>query len=253
MLATARGRRVEGDARKAATAGSTRLALRAFRAATARCRRAVIGVWLFVTYQLLRDGPAALPPAAPRGRVAEASSTGIVCTRSSRASPAPPAVAVTGLVIAFVIGTLVAMLMSQAIWLERTLYPYAVILQTIPLVAIAPIIGLKMGFSNNSRIVICVIDLDVPDHRQHPVRAEVRDLAAARPLHVATGEPVDAAAQAAVPRRVAGDLLRPAHLRRAVGDRRDRRRVLLQGRRPVPRRASAVSSASTRASSARTS
>ena len=79
----------------------------------------------------------------------------------------------TGLAIAFVIGTLVAVLMSQTMWLERTVYPYAVILQTIPLVAIAPIIGLKMGFSNNSRIVDLRDDLHVPDHRQHPVRAEV--------------------------------------------------------------------------------
>ena len=66
-------------------------------------------------------------------------------------------VAVSGLTIAFVIGTLVAVLMSQTIWLERTLYPYAVILQTVPLVAIAPIVGLKMGFSTSSQVVICVI------------------------------------------------------------------------------------------------
>ena len=66
-------------------------------------------------------------------------------------------VALSGLAIAFVIGTAIAVVMAQTYWLERSIYPYAVILQTVPLVAIAPLVGLKMGFSGNSRIVICVI------------------------------------------------------------------------------------------------
>jgi NitT/TauT family transport system permease protein len=117
---------------------------------------AVVGVWLFVTYQLLRDDQRAfLPP--PH----EVVSRGFL--EWDRLQPILEGlarttwVAVAGLGIAFVIGTLAATLMSQASWVERTLYPYAVILQTIPLVAIAPIIGLKMGFSNNSRIVITVM------------------------------------------------------------------------------------------------
>ena len=117
---------------------------------------AVVGVWLLVTYQLLRrDQRSFLPPpheVVSRGFL-EWDRLQPILEGLGRTS----GVAVTGLVIAFVIGTAVATVMSQAAWLERTLYPYAVILQTVPLVAIAPIIGLKMGFSNNSRIVICVM------------------------------------------------------------------------------------------------
>ncbi len=47
-------------------------------------------------------------------------------------------VTATGLVIAAAIGMTWAVLMSQARWLEHSLYPYAVILQTIPILAIVP-------------------------------------------------------------------------------------------------------------------
>jgi len=117
---------------------------------------AVVGVWLFVTYRLLRrDQRAFLPP--PQDVVSRGFLEWDRLQPILEGLARTTAVAVTGLAIAFVIGTLVAILMSQAMWLERTVYPYAVILQTIPLVAIAPIIGLKMGFSTNSRIVICVM------------------------------------------------------------------------------------------------
>ena len=109
------------------------------------------------------------------------------------------AVAVTGLAIAFVIGTLVAILMSQAIWLERTLYPYAVILQTVPLVAIAPIIGLKMGFSTTSQVVICVI---ISSSRSSPTPCSGcsrRPPASTTSSRCTRREPVDAAGKLQFP------------------------------------------------------
>ena len=39
------------------------------------------------------------------------------------------------------------MLMSQWSWAEKILYPYAVILQTIPILALVPLIGIWMGYS----------------------------------------------------------------------------------------------------------
>jgi NitT/TauT family transport system permease protein len=116
----------------------------------------VIGLWLLVTYGLLReDQRTFLPP--PQ----EVLSNGFFDW--NRLQPILEGLARTtvvtlaGLTIAFVIGTLYAILMSQTYWLERTLYPYAVIVQTLPLVALAPLIGLKMGFSTNARITICAI------------------------------------------------------------------------------------------------
>ena len=44
-----------------------------------------------------------------------------------------------------VLGMGLAMLMSQARWLERTIFPYAVVVQAVPIVAIVPLLGLWFG------------------------------------------------------------------------------------------------------------
>jgi NitT/TauT family transport system permease protein len=66
-------------------------------------------------------------------------------------------VALTGLAIAIVIGVLWAVLMSQAKWLEASLFPYAVILQCIPVLALVPLIGSLFGFEFNSRVIVTVM------------------------------------------------------------------------------------------------
>jgi NitT/TauT family transport system permease protein len=66
-------------------------------------------------------------------------------------------VALLGLGIAFVIGTLLAILMSQAEWIERSLYPYAVIVQVTPILAIVPLIALWFGYDVQARVVVCVL------------------------------------------------------------------------------------------------
>ncbi len=66
-------------------------------------------------------------------------------------------VALAGLVIAIFIGVTAAVLMSQARWVEDSFYPYAVFLQTVPILALVPLIGLLIGFGFTARIVVCVI------------------------------------------------------------------------------------------------
>jgi NitT/TauT family transport system permease protein len=66
-------------------------------------------------------------------------------------------VAMTGLVFAVVIGMLVAVVMSQSRWLERSLYPYAVVLQTVPVLALVPLFGYWFGFGFTSRVLVCVL------------------------------------------------------------------------------------------------
>lgn len=66
-------------------------------------------------------------------------------------------VAMLGLVIAIVLGMSVAILMSQAKWIERSVYPYAVALQAIPILAFVPLIGVLWGFTFRSRVLVCVI------------------------------------------------------------------------------------------------
>lgn len=62
--------------------------------------------------------------------------------------------AAAGFGLAIVVGMAFAVLMSQAKVLERSLYPYAVMLQTVPIVAIAPVIVLWFGYNQKSVIVI---------------------------------------------------------------------------------------------------
>ncbi|SKC75267.1 ABC transporter permease [Krasilnikoviella flava] len=66
-------------------------------------------------------------------------------------------VALCGLAIAVVLGIGYAVVMVQSGWAERILYPYAVILQTIPILALTPLIGIWMGYGFSARIVVCVI------------------------------------------------------------------------------------------------
>ena len=53
--------------------------------------------------------------------------------------------------IAIVLGMALAMLMTQARWLERSICPYLVAMQAIPILAIVPIIGSIFGYETNSR------------------------------------------------------------------------------------------------------
>ena len=66
-------------------------------------------------------------------------------------------VSLIGLAIAFGIGTFLAILMSQAEWIERSLYPYAVIVQVTPILAIVPLIALWFGYDVQARVVVCVL------------------------------------------------------------------------------------------------
>ena len=65
--------------------------------------------------------------------------------------------AFVGLGITIVIGILLAVLMAQAVWAERSIYPYLVALQATPVLAIVPIIYSVFGGGMSSRIYVCVM------------------------------------------------------------------------------------------------
>lgn len=66
-------------------------------------------------------------------------------------------VVLVGLLIAALIGIAWAVAMSMAKWVERSTYPYAVILQTIPILAIVPLIGVWFGYEFRARVVVTVM------------------------------------------------------------------------------------------------
>lgn len=66
-------------------------------------------------------------------------------------------VALVGLGLAIVVGMVLAIAMSQARWVERSVYPYLVALQAIPILAFVPLIGALFDFSFRARVIVCVI------------------------------------------------------------------------------------------------
>ena len=65
--------------------------------------------------------------------------------------------ALIGFGAAIVVGMSIALLMSQSKILERSIFPYAVLLQTIPIVAIAPLIVIWFGAGMPAVVVIAFL------------------------------------------------------------------------------------------------
>jgi NitT/TauT family transport system permease protein len=67
------------------------------------------------------------------------------------------AVALVGLTVSIVVGMSIAVLMAQANWAERTIWPYLIVAQSVPILAIAPLLGNVFGFGFGTRVLVCVI------------------------------------------------------------------------------------------------
>ncbi|WP_077623658.1 ABC transporter permease [Sediminibacillus massiliensis] len=61
---------------------------------------------------------------------------------------------VIGFLLSAIVGIAVSVLLASSKILERSIYPYAIILQTIPVVAVAPIVIIWFGAGYNSIVVI---------------------------------------------------------------------------------------------------
>lgn len=65
--------------------------------------------------------------------------------------------ALSGLLLAMLIGVGLAILMTQAKWIERSVFPWAVILQTIPILALVPFIKVRYGVDFRARVIVCLL------------------------------------------------------------------------------------------------
>lgn len=120
---------------------------------------AIVGIlvlWYAVSYLLLSESRRFLLP-PPHQVVAETLGNPQIIGPMLVALGQTTSVALIGLALAVAIGMGWAILMSQWRIAERILYPYAVILQTIPILALTPLIGIWMGYGIPARIVVCVI------------------------------------------------------------------------------------------------
>jgi NitT/TauT family transport system permease protein len=117
---------------------------------------AVLGIWYGVSYLLLDPQRRFLVP--PPHEVVNISFLDPYNLRELLdALWLSTRVAFIGLLIATVIGLLLAIAMSQALWVERSLYPYAVLTQTIPILAMVPLFGFWFGFGYVSRVLVVVL------------------------------------------------------------------------------------------------
>jgi NitT/TauT family transport system permease protein len=116
----------------------------------------ILVIWYAVSYLLLTEQRRFLLP-PPHQVFAETFGNPQLLVPMLESLAQTTMVALVGLAIAVAIGVGWAVLMSQSHLAERVLYPYAVILQTIPILALTPLIGIWMGYGIPARIVVCVI------------------------------------------------------------------------------------------------
>lgn len=65
--------------------------------------------------------------------------------------------AVAGLVLSFALGTLFAVVLSLSQLMRRAIYPYAIFFQTVPIIAIAPLLVIWFGFGQPTVIASAFI------------------------------------------------------------------------------------------------
>ena len=152
-VGAASGRTLSGDA-----AGAAR-ARRLARAALPVLGTLVVflGLWLAVSYLLLTPERREILVPPPQEVLTESLLRWSHLRPMLNALLLDVAVSMIGLAVAAVLGVLAAVVMSQASWLERGLYPFAILLQVVPILAIVPLIGLWTNYGINGRVVVCVI------------------------------------------------------------------------------------------------
>jgi NitT/TauT family transport system permease protein len=75
----------------------------------------------------------------------------------AKATGVTAAGAVCGFVMSVIFGTLIAVIFSQSALIRRSFFPYAIFLQTVPIVAVAPLIVLWSGTGFRSVVIVSFI------------------------------------------------------------------------------------------------
>jgi len=127
-------------------------------------------------------------------------------------------IALTALAIATVLGTLVALVFVQSRWIEMSFFPYAVLLQVTPIVAIAPLIIIWVK-DTRIALVLCAVVVAIFPIIANTTLACAASTAPARPVPHVQGEPLAGPDAAADARSPAVLLRRPADRERPRVDR----------------------------------
>lgn len=116
----------------------------------------VIGAWYFVTYVVLDERRRFLLR-PPHQVIDKAFLDWDTLNEMLNGLWSSTRVAAIGLIIAILLGFVLATMMSQAKVVERAMFPLLVTLQAIPILAIVPLIVFWFGSGQNARIIVCVI------------------------------------------------------------------------------------------------
>jgi NitT/TauT family transport system permease protein len=65
--------------------------------------------------------------------------------------------AVIGLVVAIALGSTISIALSQSKWLRVAIFPYLILLQTVPIVAVEPLLIIWSGYTFRSVVIVTVI------------------------------------------------------------------------------------------------
>jgi NitT/TauT family transport system permease protein len=114
-----------------------------------------LGLWYLVSEVVLDDDRRFLLP-PPHAVVAVAFLDPVNRAPLLRGLALSATVAAAGFAVAAVLGVAVGTAMSQARWVERSLYPYAVLLQCAPTLALVPVVGFWFDFGFTSRVIVTV-------------------------------------------------------------------------------------------------
>ena len=120
----------------------------------------IVGIWYLVSYQFMNEQrrSVALPP--PHVVIDEGL---LVWEENQGIRPILEAMLVTGrvalmgLLIATVLGMAIAIIMNLSRGMERAVFPYAVVVQTLPILALVPIITIWFGYGLKSRLIATVL------------------------------------------------------------------------------------------------
>jgi NitT/TauT family transport system permease protein len=115
----------------------------------------VFGAWSIVA-QLVLSGPKRFLLPAPWSVIAvgfDHQSLAALLPAFGRTSE----LVVTGLVVALAVGIGTGTLLFRFGWLERASFPYLVALQAVPVIAVAPLMGVAFGYNFFAKLLVVVI------------------------------------------------------------------------------------------------
>jgi NitT/TauT family transport system permease protein len=115
-----------------------------------------LGIWYAVTYLVLSpERRFLLPP--PHSVVTVAFFQGYNLHTLLSALGITTEIAMISLGLSILFAVVLAIMMAEIKFVERGFYPYLIISQAIPVLALVPLVGFWLGFGYPARIVICVL------------------------------------------------------------------------------------------------